>query len=517
MVGFACFGMSREIISLNTMVELSAEQLAQRAFDLNLLDERSLREVWGQLGSRNVNADELKQVLLRRELLTNYQVDRILRGERSGYFYGKYKVLYQVGSGSFARVYRAVHSENGEIVAVKVLRRRFNEDSDQRESFKQEAEVGLKLRHPNIVPIYEVSATRSASYMVMEFVEGRNLREFMKVRKKLSPEEATRIAIDIAAGLDYAFGRGISHRDLKMSNILISSTGVAKLLDFGLAGADANLSDEALASLANPRTIDYAALERATGVRKDDGRSDIYFLGCMYYQMLSGVPPLAETRDRIQRLSKSRFMEIVPIQTVCPDLPRPVVHVVTKAMKMDPNERYQTPGELLADLRRSQEPVGDDLAAKRAARRLANEGRTLMIVESGTAMQNLLRDQLKKSGFKVLVTSDARRPMTWFTDSEKPADCVVFSTANLGQQALESFNEFGQSPNSSTIPAILLLGPKHAAWRGMAQEAEHRRVLNTPIKLRQVRQLLSRLLNQAPPAEDESAEASAEEVSQESA
>ena len=480
------------------MVELSAEEIAQRAFDLNLLDERSLREVWGQLGSRNVPAEELTQVLLRRELLTNYQIERLLRNERAGYFYGKYKVQYQIGSGTFARVYRAVHADNAQVMAVKVLRKRFNEDAEQRENFRQEAEVGLKLRHPNIVPIYEVEANRRASYMVMDFIEGRNLREFMKIRKKLSPEEATRLTIDIAAGLEYAHGRGISHRDLKMSNVLISSTGQAKLLDFGLAGADANLSDEALANLANPRTIDYAALERATGVRKDDSRSDIYFLGCMFYNMLAGVPPLAETKDRIQRLSKTRFMEIVPLHVASPEVPRAICAVVAKSMKMDPLERYQTPGEMLADLRRAQRAPEEDPAVVAATEAPVVEGKQsgIMIVESGTTMQNLLRDQLKKSGYRVLVTSDARRPLSWFNDNQKPADCVVFSTANLGQQALETFNEFGSAPATAAVPALLLLGPKHAGWRPKAQTSDHRVVVNTPVKLRQLRRLLGKLLNE---------------------
>ncbi len=262
------------------MVELSAEQFAQRAFDLNLLDERQLQEIWGQLGSRQVSGDEFQQFLLRRELLTNYQTERLLRGDRTGFFYDDYKVLYLIGTGTFARVYRASHKTTGEIVALKVLRRRFAEDPEQADRFYREGEMGATLKHPNIVPIMQVVSEGDTHFLVMKFIEGRNLREFIKIRKKFEPAQATHLVADVANGLSYAFERGICHRDLKMSNVLVSSRGQAMLVDFGLAAADKNLSDDALANNPNPRTIDYAGLERATGVRKDDPRSDLYFLGC---------------------------------------------------------------------------------------------------------------------------------------------------------------------------------------------------------------------------------------------
>ena len=189
-----------------------------------------------------------------------------MRGDRNGFFYGDYKVLYLIGTGTFARVYRAAHRHTGDIRAVKVLRRRFADNPIESERFLREGQMGATLRHPNIVPIYEVLSAGGTPFLVMDFIEGRNLREFIKIRKKFEPAEATRIVADVAAGLAYAFERGICHRDLKMSNVLVSSRGQSKLVDFGLAAAEGQEDDET----ANPRTIDYAGLERATGVRKDD-------------------------------------------------------------------------------------------------------------------------------------------------------------------------------------------------------------------------------------------------------
>ena len=330
----------------------TAEQVAQRAFDLGLLDERQLRDVWGSFGSHNVPLEDFLQTLVRREFLTNYQVERLMKGDRTGFFFGEYKVLYLVGSGTFARVYRAVHRRTGQIVAVKVLRNRYSENRAQAGLFVREGRVGCVLRHPNIVPIYEVVSEGKNHFLVMEFIEGRNLREFVRIRKKLDPLEATQMMIGITDGLRYAFETArLTHRDLKMSNVLVSSRGEAKLVDFGLASMDETLTDDALADLPNTRTVDYAALERATGVRRDDVRSDIYFLGCIYYNMLTGQPPLSETRDRLQRLSKQRFLDVVPIQKADPSLPSSVILVVNKAMMLDPEGRYQTPAAMLADLR----------------------------------------------------------------------------------------------------------------------------------------------------------------------
>lgn len=485
------------------MVELSAEQIAQRVIDLNLIDERQLQEVWGQVGTRQLSGEEFQQLLLRRELLTNYQTERLLRGERGGFFYGDYKVLYLIGTGTFARVYRACHRSTGEIVAVKVLRRRFAEDPEQSDRFYREGQMGASLKHPNIVPITEVYSRGDLHFLVMKFVEGRNLREFIKIRKKFEPAQATRLTADIAAGLAYAFDKGICHRDLKMSNVLVSSRGQATLVDFGLAAADGDKSDDALANNPNPRTIDYAGLERATGVRKDDQRSDIYFLGCIFYHMLTGKPPIYETKDRIQRLSKSRFLEVEPITKVDPEIPRYVTAIVNKAMELNPSERYQTPAEMLVDLQAAMEKlnepytpaVAEEVAPAAPTKPAAPEPKhTLMFVESNVQLQDIMRERLKTKGFRVLVTRDPERALGRFATGDKVADCVIFSTSELGESALEAFNKFGEGAHTNAIPAILLLGEHHQSWKTKAKLGKHRVLVSMPIKLRQLREVLARLV-----------------------
>jgi len=483
------------------MVELSAEQFAQRAFDLNLIDERQLQEVWGQIGTQQITGEQCQQLLLRREFLTNYQATLLLRGETTGYFYGDYKVLYLIGTGTFARVYRSCHRSTGEIVAVKVLRRRFSDNKEEADRFYREGQMGATLKHPNIVPIMEVHAEKGLHYLVMKFVEGRNLREFIKIRKKFDPWQATRLVADMAAGLGYAFARGICHRDLKMSNVIVSSKGQAMLLDFGLAGGgggDKQSNDDAMQ---NPRTIDYAGLERATGVRKDDQRSDIYFMGCIYYHMLTGTPPIYETRDKIQRLSRSRFVDVVPITKADPTLPKSISQIVARAMELNVEDRYQTPGEMLAELKAALRKQGEaeaaqsgDATGRTAASAPEPPKRALMFVESNVSLQDVLRERLKNNGFRVLVTADPERALSRFTESNRAADCVIFSTGELGEAALTAFNRFAEMPHTAEIPAILLLGEHHAAWKKQAKLAAHRVAISMPIKLRQLRETLAKLV-----------------------
>lgn len=499
------------------MAEVTAEKLSQRLLDVGLLDLRQVDSVWGDLGTRHVSAEDYIAHLVRKEFLTNFQVERLIRGERTGFFYGPYKVLYIIGAGTFARVYRAVHRDTGRIMAVKVLRRRFREEPAQLEQFLREARMGMKLRHPNIVAIHDVDPDVRAPYMVMEFVEGQNLRELIRVRKSMPPLTAMKLLADIAAGLAYAGEQGITHRDLKMSNVLVSSVGRAKLVDFGLAAAANRDNEDALADCPNARAIDYATLERGTGVRKDDARSDIFFAGCILYQMMCGEWPLTETRDRLQRLNVSRFQNITPLGKMVADCPPVAITIANKAMEWDPTRRYQNPGDLLADaqaaIRRLEQGDGAAAALPKASGTASaesagmdgdptreGESRTVMIVESKTEMQDILRDALKRRGYKVLVFGDARRALARFEMDPDAADCVLFSTPDLAAEAVEAFNQFGSNETTASIPAILLVDQKQRSLIQRAHLASHRVILALPLRVRELRATLVKLLASETPA-----------------
>jgi tRNA A-37 threonylcarbamoyl transferase component Bud32 len=494
------------------MPEWTAEQLSQRMFDLRVLDARQLESVWADMRTRDVSCEDFKNHLLRKQLVTNFQLEKVLKGERDGYFYGKYRVLYIVGTGTFARVYRAVHAQTDRVVAVKVLRRRYRTEPEQVELFLREARMGERLRHVNIVRIYDVSDDVRAPYMVMEFVEGWTLRELLKRRKKLDVPTSLSLIVDVVSGLDYARKMGVTHRDLKLSNVLVTSTGRAKLVDFGLATITES-DDKLLTADPNARAIDYVALERGTGVRKNDHRSDIYFAGCILYNMLTGVMPLFETRDRLLRMNVSRFEQIKPVAELEPDLPLSVAAVVNRAMCFQPLNRYQEFEDMLADLTKAKAYLdggGKDAAEAREAEAGSSAagdaagqegaGRTLMLVESQAELQNTLRQQLKKRGYRMLITSDPVRAITRLEDDFRAAHCVIFSTQELGVDALQAFNKLGELEATANIPAILLVDQRLKGAAKAAKTAPHRVLLPMPLRLKELLERLQILLADDNPA-----------------
>ena len=173
----------------------------------------------------------------------------------------------------------------------------------------------------------------------MEFVEGGNLRDFLGIRKKLEPPEALRLLEETTHGLAHALSQGLTHRDLKPTNILISATKTAKLVDFGLAelaGGAREVGGEI------DRTVDYAGLEKATNVKAGDPRSDIYFLGCTFHEMVTGRPLLSITREARARMQRHRFEIVGQLRRDDPDLPPPIHSLGGTDGPLRTNERLQT-------------------------------------------------------------------------------------------------------------------------------------------------------------------------------
>jgi CheY-like chemotaxis protein len=482
------------------MKPTTAESLTELAADLELVPPAALQQAYREAGGDGLDADAFGQALVRRELLTGFQLERLLKGETQGYFFGRAKLLYQIGAGSFARVYRAINRDSGATVAVKVLRKRFAADAERRASFQREGEMGRLLRHPNVVAIEDVGVEHGSAYLVMEFLEGGTLREVVKIRGAVDVPRALDLILQMLAGLDYAHRRGVTHRDLKATNVLVSATGVAKLVDFGLARVDES-GDKALSRMEQPRTVDYAALEKLTGTRDDDVRCDVYFMGTLAYLVLAGAPALAESRDRSVRSDPGRFTRVEPLATRAPGLPRDVVDVVARMMHLDPLQRFQT----AADARRAVEqalahvqaggagPGRPTNAAAGDAAKAAGRG-SVMVVEVGEKPQRAMREFFEKLGFRVLVTENPQRALSRFASQPPPADCLVISANSIGAPAVEAFNAISADPFMADVAAILIAGARQGDLAGAARVDAKRRVVALPVAAEEFARLIEELV-----------------------
>ena len=487
------------------MAELTAESVSQRALTLGLLSERQVDDVWASLGSRDARLNDFVQLCVRREYLTNYQVERLLKGEREGFFFGDYMVRYYIGAGPLARVYRATHRTTGQSAAVKVLRRRYSARESHYREFLRQGEIGRTLDHPSIVPVHEVGTEGRLHFVAMEFVEGHNLREFIKIRKRIDPSEATRLMTDVTDGLAYALEQGHRHRDLKPANVLISSRGHAKLTDFGpvIGGERSGYAAAGEGEAMDVETVDYAALERATEVARDDSRSDIFFLGCMYYHMLTGVAPLEEVQDRSQRDSVPRYSSILPILEMDPELPQAVAAVVDRAMSLDADARYQTPSLMHSELRLIArrlsgeiEDVSEQAGKKAVEAAKPRLRRTIMVVEPDGHMQSIFRKGLRKAGYRVLLTKDPDRAVDRFIEDPETADGLLINAEQVGEDAVLAFNRLGLDNKGQMIPTILLLDEGQHEWKEGkgANTSENRVVMFMPLKMKQLRETLAKLV-----------------------
>lgn len=473
--------------------------LAQLAMRLSLVTEEQWRECQAELDPSNPTAEALVRIMERKAYLTPWQGAKLLKGDTDGYFLGGYRLLYRISAGTFGRVYRADNPFSGEIVAIKVLRRKWSNDVHKIELFEREGKVGLTLKHPNIVRIIAVSkdAQTGQHFIVMEFVEGGNLRDIMTIRKKLEPLEALRIMEDAANGLVAAYAKGLTHRDIKLTNILLSTTGEAKLVDFGLAeitGPSATPSDD---ELNVDRTVDYAGLEKATGVKTGDVRSDIYFLGCTLYEMLTGKPLLTVTKDAKARMQKHRFG--VSLRPDDPDLPGPVHPLLTRMVALNPAERFQTPAQLVEAIRQARA----ELSGEPRIDRLPAGPVTIFVVENHPKLQDAFRDKLKSMGYRVLISIDVNRACERYI--QQPFQGFIVDVGTTGDDGLHAMNKVLGEAGLKSVPCvgILIFNEDQGALLKQASEIRATSLMR-PLNMKQITNVLREKL---PVANDEPVEA----------
>jgi hypothetical protein len=266
-------------------------------------------------------------------------------GEAAGERFGEYTLREPLGKGGMATVYAA--ERGAELVALKRPHLAFLDDDEFRERFLREAEIGCTLHHPNIVRILERGHVETVPYFTMELLTGQTLRACLKERGALPAREACRLATQVAEALDYAHLKGVVHRDLKPSNVMVLPDGSVRVMDYGIARAQR--FEGITATGAFMGTPDYVAPETAEG-NVTDARSDLYSLGVIFYEMLTGRKPfVADTPFATLRMHVSAAPD--PPSTVVPGTPPELEAIVLRLLAKDPAQRYPGAEELLGDLR----------------------------------------------------------------------------------------------------------------------------------------------------------------------
>lgn len=282
----------------------------------------------------------------------------------------RYELLEKVGGGGMAVVYKAKCKLLNRFVAVKVLKPEFNNDEEFVKRFIIEAQAAASLSHPNIVSIYDVGHEDNSHYIVMEYIDGTTLKEYVAQKGVLTWKEAVNIAIQVCSALENAHRNHIVHRDIKPHNILLTRDGVAKVTDFGIARAATSSTITMVGSTIG--SVHYFSPEQARGGFTDE-KSDIYALGVTLYEMVTGKVPF-DGDTPVAVALKHLQVDATPPAVSNPDVPRGVNDIIMKAIEKEQNERYQTASDMLENLYRVlKEPGGAFVVANNGSESFATK------------------------------------------------------------------------------------------------------------------------------------------------
>jgi serine/threonine protein kinase len=361
-------------------MEVSVESICNQLARHKLLPPdqvRSLRQQWrDEAGAKAADVPSFCKWLQGRSGITTFQLDLMQRGHGDLLAVSDYRLVDRIGMGRMAGVYKGVHTSSGQLVAIKILPPSRTQNPQVLGRFLRETRLAAKLNHDNIVRTFQHGVTpENMHYIIMELLEGDPLDDVISKRKKLSVEEAVHLVCETAEGLDYLNELGIVHRDLKPANMMVVAAAQGapnagngdslllrsvKILDIGLGkavfdetGEDENLTQEG--SILG--TVNYMAPEQARNASAADIRADIYSLGCIMYELLTGAPPFVDTNifRQIQRHASERPKPLTEF-----GVNEGVSTVVDRMLAKDPAMRYATPGQLLKDLqpyRKTKTPV----------------------------------------------------------------------------------------------------------------------------------------------------------------
>lgn len=257
----------------------------------------------------------------------------------------RYEIIELIGSGGMANVYKALCHRLNRYDAVKIMRDETAANTELRRRFRAESQAVAMLSHPNIVSVYDVSHSDDVEYIVMELIDGITLKQYLQKKSVLDPSEVLDFTIQTAKALEHAHSKGIIHRDIKPQNIMLLKDGMIKVADFGIASLENTIEENKGETVGS---VHYIAPEQARG-EAPDARSDIYSLGIVMYEMLTGKLPYVGNSD-VEVAVKHMNTDPVTPRDIVPSIPEELERICLKAMNSNIDERYQSASEMLADL-----------------------------------------------------------------------------------------------------------------------------------------------------------------------
>ena len=355
----------------------------------------------------------------------------------------RYKILEKIGTGGMALVYKAHDNVLDRDVAIKALRENFDNESAIVSNFIKEARSSASLVHPNVVSVYDVCEHDGFNYMVMELVNGRTLKEYIKKNSRLPWQEACNYAIQIGQGIQAAHERNIIHRDIKPQNIIMDSSGTLKVTDFGIAKAVEG--DKAIAGGTAMGSVHYISPEQARG-GFTDFRSDIYSLGVVLYEMLAGRVPF-DGDNPVSVALMHIEEEPVNVKCVNMDVPSDLAYVTMKAMNRDMSKRYQCMKDFLEDLRAVL--ANENLPSKERERRMNID------FEDGLKISDQ-KDKINTETYKRdMRVREKGREKVVKKKSERNAVLLAFATAAAFVLIITGIVLLIANPFSKTVPDLV--------------------------------------------------------------
>jgi formylglycine-generating enzyme required for sulfatase activity len=294
----------------------------------------------------------LARELVQQGKLTKYQATAIVHGKAKGLLFGEYRILDKIGAGGMGQVFKAQHVRMQRVVALKVLPPAAMKSADSVKRFQREVQAAAKLTHPNIVTAYDAGEANGMHYLVMEYVDGKDLGNTVKTQGPMTVPQAVDYVLQAARGLAYAHSKGVIHRDIKPANLLLNSEGTVKVLDMGLARIEDALGggEEGLTTNGSVMgTVDYMSPEQAQNTRLADARSDIYSLGCTLHKLLTGVSAY-EGDTIVEKILAHRQTPTPSLRTSRPEASELLDQVFRRMLAKQPDARYQTMAEVVGEL-----------------------------------------------------------------------------------------------------------------------------------------------------------------------